>query len=291
MQQRSIICLLRMQQLKNSIASIVAVISMVIICCLQIHVNFRWECLQRWNSWESWGDFTKLLFIWMLVAMVCKQNPCCHWPELTSWSNLALSNRIPNIDHISNSSIRALKLCSAALSFPAQNNLCRVPITRVDPGLNCRAHNNPVSLRLTQASCLSNYDISWLFSPWLRQGGKKWYKRDRQGWWLSLVLSFHVVTLRLNSVGSTSINKVFRRSAVCSPFPSLSECLSVCVCSASSECCLGVETPLEFLHKRCQKFIQDYFNDTFAITDMHHRLKCYFFLNIQQTRSESRDPV
>lgn len=84
------------------------------------------------------------------------------------------------------------------------------------------------------------------------------------------MLSFHVVTLWLNSVGSSSINKVFRRSAVCSPFPSLSEWLSVSVCSARSKCCLGVETPLEFLGERCQKFIQDYFKDKSTRTEMHH---------------------
>lgn len=141
-----------------------------------------------------------------------------------------------------------------------QNNLRWVSITCLDPIFNCKANNNPVSLCLTQASCLSNHHISWLFSSWLRQG-KKLYKCDRQGWWLSLVLSFHVVTLWLNSVGSSSINKVFRRSAVCSPFPSLSEWLSVSVCSARSKCCLGVETPLELLGECCQKFIQDYSND------------------------------
>ena len=119
--------------------------------------------------------------------------------------------------------------------------------------------------------------LAWLFPPRLRQG-KKWYKCDRQGWWLSLVLSFHVVTLWLNSVGSSSINKVFRRSAVCSPFPSLSEWLSVSVCSARSKCCLGVETPLEFLGECCQKVIQDYFSEKSSITEMHHRLKKDFFL-------------
>lgn len=149
---------------------------------------------------------------------------------------------------------------TAALSSSVQNNLRWVLITCVDPIFNCKANNKPVSLCLTQASSLSNHRISWLFSSWLRQG-KKWYKCDRQGWWLSLVLSFHVVTLWLNSVGSSSINKVFRRSAVCSPFPSLSEWLSVSVCSARSKCCLGVETPLELLDECCQKFTQDYFND------------------------------
>lgn len=165
-------------------------------------------------------------------------------------------------------------------------------ITCIDPIRYCKANNNPVcvclSLCLTQDSCLSNHHINWLFSPWLRQG-KKWYKCDRQGWWLSLVLSFQVVTLWLNSVGSSSINKVFRRSAVCSPFPSLSEWLSVSVCSARSKCCLGVEIPLEsfffFLGECCQKFIQDYFNDKSTITEMHH--SCFLLGVVWERELES----
>lgn len=85
------------------------------------------------------------------------------------------------------------------------------------------------------------------------------------------MLSFHVVTLRLNSVGSSSINKVFRRSAVCSPFPTQSEWLSVSVCSASNKCCLGAEkTAGIFWGERCQKFIRDYLNDKSTVTEMHH---------------------
>lgn len=139
------------------------------------------------------------------------------------------------------------KLLRDHLSFSVQCNLCWVLITRVDLVLDCEANNNLVSLCLTQDSCLSNQHISRLFSPQLKQEGeKKWYKCDRQGCWLSLVLSFHAVTLRLNSVGSSSINKVFRRRAVCSPFPGLSEWLSVSVLPRPSAA-RALEIQLEFL--------------------------------------------
>lgn len=48
------------------------------------------------------------------------------------------------------------------------------------------------------------------------------------------MLSLYAVTLRLNSVSNSSINKVFRRSTVCSPFPSLCEWLSVSVLSSAA---------------------------------------------------------
>lgn len=114
--------------------------------------------------------------------------------------------------------------CFVLLSI---NNLCWVSITRSGSVLNCKANNKPVFHSLTRASCLSNRRISWLASPRHREQGEKWYKCDKQGRWLSLVFSSHVVTLLLNSVGSSGINKVFRRSTVCSPFPGLSARVSV----------------------------------------------------------------
>lgn len=48
------------------------------------------------------------------------------------------------------------------------------------------------------------------------------------------MLSLYAVTLWLNSVSNSSINKVFKRSTVCSPFPSLCEWLSVSVLSSAA---------------------------------------------------------
>lgn len=110
--------------------------------------------------------------------MVCKQNPCRHWPDLTSWYTVTdtfpTQYSVYNINCISNSSITApsQELWSAALSFSVQNNLSWVLITCADPILNCKANNNPVSLCQTQASCLSNRGISWLFFPMAEAGGK-----------------------------------------------------------------------------------------------------------------------
>lgn len=48
----------------KTVASIVLRISTVIICCTLIHVNLRWELLQRWKQLRiSKRDFIKLLFI------------------------------------------------------------------------------------------------------------------------------------------------------------------------------------------------------------------------------------
>lgn len=82
-------------------------------------------------------------------------------------------------------------------------------------------------------------------------------------------LSFIFMLLRLwLTVGSSSINKVFRRSAVCSPFPSLSECLSVSVCYARSKCCWGVNTSGIWL--KAAKWLSKIVLNKSTMTEMLH---------------------
>lgn len=138
------------------------------------------------------------------------------------------------INHRWNSTMRARlqEQGPAALSFPAHGNLCWVSITCADPVIICKANNNPASFYLTQDSCVSNHHISRLPPP-LGGGRGKNYTSVTGGSGGCHSCFFRAVTLWLNSVSNGSINKVFRRSAVCSPFPSLSEWLSVSVPSAA----------------------------------------------------------
>lgn len=216
--------------------------------------------IKKIYSWESQRQILSCWFLHKCLKLRCvNKTPAAtkqSWPlSLQTLTLLSLNTAClaSTTIHISPPGLIHRAYVLLLCPFSVQNNLCWVLITCVDPNLDCKENNNPVSLCRTQDSCLSNHHISWLFSPWLRQG-KKWYKCDRQGWWLSLMLSFHVVTLWLNSAGSSSINKVFRRSAICSTFPGLSEWLSLSVCSARSKWCLGGETPLEFLGECCQVY-------------------------------------
>lgn len=194
-------------------------------------------------------DFIKLLFIPMPVAMARKQKLSqpltgadlliyreCNLLSVRAAFRIFITFRISLLQPAVYCSVPILHRTTSA-GFPYPLLTPSLTAKQIITRRLSASHKPPVCQTTTLTA----------FPPpggWGR--GKKLYKCDRQGRWLSLMLSFHVVMLWLNSVGSSSINKVLRRSAVCSPFPNLSEWLSVCVCSARSECCLGVETPLEF---------------------------------------------
>lgn len=79
----------------------------------------------------------------------------------------------------------------------------------------------------------------------------------------SFLSSFHALAFRLNSVSNSSINKVFRKRAVCSPFPYHSEWLSVSAAgrAAHAQAHTDTHTPKEFRGGCSQNSIQDHFSD------------------------------
>lgn len=144
-----------------------------------------------------------------------------------NWSDFSIRTRAP-------------QQCCAALSFSPWTTSAGFRLLAAALSLTAK---QTISLCFTASHepvCQTAELAGWLLHG--REQGEKWYKCDKQGRWLSLVFSFHVVTLLLNSVGSSGINKVFRRSAVCSPFPGLSAWLFVCL--FCQESCLHAGKPL-----------------------------------------------
>lgn len=145
-------------------------VSMGIICCLQK------ACLQIWNSWHS-------------VACGVNRNPLqpLTRADLLNYRNsnrLLVNTAFLIIDHFSPLGLTSSQTALRSLCPILRSNLGWISITRVDPVLNCKANNNPVSHCLTQASCLSSHSVRRLFSPWLRQ---KWGEKMIQVWQAGVV--------------------------------------------------------------------------------------------------------
>lgn len=106
------------------------------------------------------------------------------------------------------------------------NNLC-VFLTRTH---TLKSHGRPSA---ALACCFtSTLPVSTSTPPPAEEAEEKNFSEcDGREWYLSLLLFFfrlfHALAFRLNSVSNGSINKVFRKRAVCSPFPGPSEWLSV----------------------------------------------------------------
>lgn len=116
---------------------------------------------------------------------------------------------------------------------------------------------------------------------------KKNSECDRREWCSSPFpppfLLFHAPAFRLNSVSNSSINKVFRKRAVCSPFPYPSEWLSVSAAggAAHAQAHTDTHTPKEFRGGRSQNSIQDHFSDingaVTAVTAVNAPFLCFLW--------------
>lgn len=163
------------------------------------------------------------------------------------------------------------------------NNLC-VFLTRTH---TLKSHGCPSA---ALACCFTSTTPLSTSTPRLKRQKKKNFSEcDRREWYLSLLLFFfrlfHAPAFRLNSVSNGSLNKVFRKRAVCSPFPGPSEWLSVSAAGRAAHAQMhkhtSTHTPLEFRGGRSQNLIQDHFSDinvaVTAVTAVNAPFLCFLW--------------